>query len=73
MTPKLRNEIFMYATGQTKEPSENAKLIFDELQKRYGTDVASKIENNVLVANDDIYNLLFKKLGICKKYTKISF
>ena len=47
MTPKLRNEIFMYATGQTKEPSENAKLIFDELQKRYGTDVASKIENNV--------------------------
>ena len=24
----------------------------------------SKIENNILVANDDIYNLLFKKLGI---------
>ena len=24
-----------------------------------------KIENNVLVANEDIYNLLFKKLGIC--------
>ena len=28
----------------------------------------SKIENNILVANDDIYNLLFKKLGIATVY-----
>ena len=30
----------------------------------------SKIENNILVANDDIYNLLFKKLGISTMDTK---
>lgn len=31
----------------------------------------SKIENNILVANDDIYNLLFKNCEYLHKYKEI--
>ena len=47
MGPDLRNNIYKYMTGQTKELGEDAKKIFNRLQEQYGPDVESKIESHI--------------------------